>query len=1369
MPPRSKRNASRRQHPSAQPTSYDDSLASYSPSPVHSINLGTPNPPPNLLSFEPEAPPYPSPSPAVFELEPPPSDPEAGRASAAIRDAHLFDDDPGFAYTPDRDHDRDMYVHHEGASESDIDDGGPASTSTSPPGPSSLGNHFAVSDEPSPRRSGLSKLASAAAAAAAAEDTTDDDSSLARSVGHIRAPVLARDPTPLETFSRTIRNYVPSSIPIPSAAPSPPRVSRPVSFGSFLSPSAPTAPVLHAASPPPSSPEWRRPVSGATQSRGHRSSGEMPVFSLDDDVLREEEPERRATRYPGVGDTESILWAGWDTLSSVIDGSGETPKSRSVLMLGYPSGVQIWDCLNLGSVSELLNLTGAQWGAVEFAGVLPDITNPAEDEFRQKRPLIGFSSRTAQGTDFVVYSLRSHEVVHRLPVIGLTSFAASSQFIVLCTSNPSTLTTISACTLATLYTISSTSLNSFAYPPSYTSPVTSHNNNASFNDLSHLDLDKHFATSAPRPIYALSNRLLAYVAPLTRPEPIPIPTPGQAHTSSPVPALDAAQSAGKFGLNISQAELGSAAVKIGGSMLSGMKTLGGMAFSAARAGVNAAVEQGAAHARSTSAGGSGANGFGLFFSKSAPAATASPHEYQTAADRRRRSLRISPVNTATNDGLASPTPTSTGFLPPSASSPGMSSAGSVVVIVDLRSLLGAAPGTEPEPIAQFAFAKAPALSALKFSDDGTSIAVCSKDGHAVRVFQIKPTPRSARIRALSSTTRREPDSTKRTHDRPSVHPIRRASSSSDAGAEHLAESVQHVYTLRRGRTSAIVEGVEWANDKAWFAMSSRKRTIHVYAVNPMGGKPDGAGHLMGRVGNLQELAAPQTELPPLVRVRLKQLPQDARSVPVAFTFVRGADGAVPSSLLPPAAVHFSASSSPSSVTSSGFAKPVSPAQRPTRPTNYKDLLVFDPNDGTLALHRIFVERAAVDTAVVPGSIPVAGGMSISLPGVGTLRNMGMVGMSASPPSPRVASGLTQMMERGTEIVGRETVVGTWALARGGGWPEVRQVLRSGRAGSGTLRKLPKADWLSRAELSTCSSSPKLLPRLIYLSHQFSFYALSEDYHALIRSAHLDVPARKIDVRKPIEVSAFATGDGDAFVQGLPAHAHHDIGGRAPSSFDEPLASALSGPLPAQNPSPPVLPMLPNGTPGSASRSLINAIPIRQVAAGLQDGMSEGIGRIRRELGKARSPKLVPQHRRDSVPLEFDEEDEDFAVNDVQPVQGLADSISRSTSMGTVSSEAHTPSAPVNLDPLPVDQDADGQTWSGWGPEDQKAVEDAERFDEITVGFMDEEHETIRQVEAKASAKKAPRVGKKKRDRRTARDPGLEGRGGGQDTLGQSMM
>ena len=529
--------------------------------------------------------------------------------------------------------------------------------------------------------------------------------------------------------------------------------------------------------------------------------------------------------------------------------------------------------------------------------------------------------------------------------------------------------------------------------------------------------------------------------------------------------------------------------------------------------------------------------------------------------------------------------------------------------------------------------------------------------------------------------------------------------------------------------------------------------------------------------------ASSTELSPLVRVRLKSLPLESAAIPCAFTFLRSSETMLPQSLLPPATVHFSTSSSPSSVSSALSQNPVSPPQRPTRPTNFKDLLVFDPNDGTLSLHRIFVDRAPTDQAVVPGSIPVVGGTSISLPGMSTLsRHMGTSPPAGSSASPRAASGLTQMMERSTDIVGRGSVVGTWSLARGRDWPEVKQSLGQGRPSSGRIGRTAKAEyvcvlpaerveltpyvysWLSRAELSTFSLSPKVLPRLIYLSHQFSFHALGEDYHALIRSLHFDIPSSKIEVRKPIEVSAFATGESETFVQDLSPHHDMSIGiGRAPSSFDEPLASALAAPLHPLNPSPPVLPMLPNGTPGSGGKSLMQAIPIRQVAAGIQDGMSEGIGRIRREFGKTRSPRLVATRPdasdHPSVPLEFDEEDEDFLVRDAAPLdaaaaEAVSRSVSASTGTGTgtgagtgASAGMSTPN--IDIEPLPVEHDEGEQPWQGWGPEDKQAVEDAERFDDITVGFLDEEHETMRERELELATEVKKTVGGKKRRGRRA--------------------
>ena len=60
-------------------------------------------------------------------------------------------------------------------------------------------------------------------------------------------------------------------------------------------------------------------------------------------------------------------------------------------MLGYPSGLQLWDCSYLGSVSELLNLARLEWGAVQFSAMLLDPLSGADDAYRLKWLLIDFS------------------------------------------------------------------------------------------------------------------------------------------------------------------------------------------------------------------------------------------------------------------------------------------------------------------------------------------------------------------------------------------------------------------------------------------------------------------------------------------------------------------------------------------------------------------------------------------------------------------------------------------------------------------------------------------------------------------------------------------------------------------------------------------------------------------------------------------------------------------------------------------------------------------------------------------------------------------------------------------------------------------
>jgi len=59
-----------------------------------------------------------------------------------------------------------------------------------------------------------------------------------------------------------------------------------------------------------------------------------------------------------------------------------------------------------------------------------------------------------------------------------------------------------------------------------------------------------------------------------------------------------------------------------------------------------------------------------------------------------------------------------------------------------------------------------------------------------------------------------------------------------------------MYTLRQGRMSAVVEGADWSTDGRWLAIGTRKRTVHVFAVNPYGGQTDIASHLEGRVKNV---------------------------------------------------------------------------------------------------------------------------------------------------------------------------------------------------------------------------------------------------------------------------------------------------------------------------------------------------------------------------------------------------------------------------------------------------------------------------------------------------------------------------------------
>ncbi|PFH47114.1 hypothetical protein AMATHDRAFT_68396 [Amanita thiersii Skay4041] len=1296
------------------------------------------------------------------------------------------------------------------------------------------------------------------------EDNLELDDSASVVSGHTRSPVLAREQTTLESFSRTLRTYVPSSIhiPVPRSAPSPPLVSRPVSFGSFsASRDIPShlsqhhhhhnhvehmqqhesgrrgMDVGHAAAAAVAAPR-----SGANRTSHGRNHSYVPdnapahsglTQALHVDRYRNSSIERfngtfRGMSYPGsdVTHADPILWSRWDKV-----------HDRRLLILAYPSGFQLWDCTDLSSVTEVLNLNmnTSEWqggGDIVHVAMLPAphsrVVRRFGDPLAEDRPLLGIAMKSDSHRDtstLFIYSLSRQYIIKRLSISGsMVTFDSNDYFLVISTTNPPALQILSPTTFEEVYTIASKSLVAFTpnstslYPninqiasklfPSASSS-TSNNKNKS-NDHVFLgsqsdgqqqgqhgqrqkqQQDASSSSSkagASRPVFALSHRLIAFAS---------SPSPATRQAQYHVPSSDsssASPSSSPFGLGglnmpMSQAELGNAALKVGGSLLSGMKTLSGIALSAAKNRIamnnNDTISTSSPESRRHQ------QQHKRYVSTSAPSA----NHLEPGDDRRERRYSNTSMTSQDSTGRShsggSEQFHSTSPVPPNTlatARAGSENHGSYVTVLDLAPLLevggvtgsGAVAagggvgmgGPVVVTVAEFLTSRSgQPIAGLHFSHDGCSLAVVPQNGQVLQVYQIKPDPTvSRRIQAAATATANSPESGSSAQDQAvaRVGSVREVVRNQDA--------VVRVYNLHRGRSQAVVDDVNWAHDGRWVAIGTQRPTVHVFAVNPYGGKPDPRSHIKGKVVNVHELQPSPVEVSPLARLRAVRPPApDQPKVTLAFRFIESSEACLPSSLLPASTLP------PASDVNS------SPHHR-TRPTNYQDLLVFDPNDGMLSLRRITTEVRLKDQSgggVGGGMSSVAASMSglgaatavatsISLPKMAAAAGFGGNGNSASGVgngaggaagaklslgsgspgsivfSQSVASNASSSMsnritEATHELVGKETIVATWNLQRRRDWEEIRQPIIDVKPSMPTIRERTEAsgqvNYLAQAELSTFSRSPNVLPRSIYLSHQFSFYSLGEDYHALIRRSQLDITGCKIDVRKEVEISAFPSSmASEAFVEGFSAPRDSR---RHSASFDEPLASALAGGLEYTSPSSPILPMYPNGAPGSRPRSFRNSIPIRTIG----EGMSESLSRLRREINKVRSPHLMPRVDNSGgagntstspglVPLEFDEEDEDFLLSRDENERNKGggeggeeeaawDGYSTIRGMpggnggSVVAEEVPGPSllSPSTVDHgmIPDDLTDDGST--GWDWQDRQAVEEQERFDDISVGVVE---------------------------------------------------
>ena len=240
----------------------------------------------------------------------------------------------------------------------------------------------------------------------------------------------------------------------------------------------------------------------------------------------------------------------------------------------------------------------------------------------------------------------------------------------------------------------------------------------------------------------------------------------------------------------------------------------------------------------------------LFFSRSAPAASNGNHDHDQAQGRDPAHFRgavttgdATPSSDA-DDGRVALVAQNTSPL------------GSYVKVLDLGPLLNSHTASHPQVTAEFVAAKHQPISQLVFTHDGNTLLVGPKDGQVVRVFQLR---RRARVlRGLSGGV----------ECRHNVCIGGNGKEGKNTGAGAGVGSVPvpnwippppssedapwHVYSLRRGRTSAVIQGIEVSPDGRWVAVGTLKGTVHVFAINPYGGQPDLRSHMDTKIWNVDK-------------------------------------------------------------------------------------------------------------------------------------------------------------------------------------------------------------------------------------------------------------------------------------------------------------------------------------------------------------------------------------------------------------------------------------------------------------------------------------------------------------------------------------
>ena len=240
----------------------------------------------------------------------------------------------------------------------------------------------------------------------------------------------------------------------------------------------------------------------------------------------------------------------------------------------------------------------------------------------------------------------------------------------------------------------------------------------------------------------------------------------------------------------------------------------------------------------------------LFFSRSAPAASSGDHDHHQVQGNNYAHLRGATTGNITpssnvEDGRDPLLPQNT------------FTSGSYVKVLDLGPLVNSLASSHPQVIAEFVAVKRQPISHLTFTHDGNAILVGPKDGQVVRVFQLRR--RAHVLRGVSGGAEDGcnlgggGNGKERKNAGAGARPGLVPAPSWTPPPPGLEEDAPwHVYNLRRGRTSAVIQDMEVSPDGRWVAVGTGKGTVHVFAINPYGGQPDLRSHMDTKIWNIDK-------------------------------------------------------------------------------------------------------------------------------------------------------------------------------------------------------------------------------------------------------------------------------------------------------------------------------------------------------------------------------------------------------------------------------------------------------------------------------------------------------------------------------------